>query len=977
MLTEAHKAGRGGQRKRNSVSACRCVPNILLTHHRKTAICPRFYPSLVGFFSAGRREVPQQQVTQNEQQRRSPNPEGVPDMRQGEGAVRAANRWDMQTKDCNDQAPGAHRRQKSTKSSIEVSALEEKLDRMVALLTASNPSALESSGPNLSSGMSSTAFSDESAANPSDREGQFLLKIFTTSMVPLFPFVVIPPHMTADQLRQEKPFLFLAISMVACQSASRQREISKMVKDYIAEKIVIRNERSLDLLQGLLVHLAWYIGISRQQRSTAPDQEGEVVPGFTQQQVNQGPAQLDAFVQLAVAQLISLGLGQSLNPPRMSKPISYMGKMDVWASSQRVHTLEEQRAYLGCYYLTVMLSSCVRDMEPLRFTKYTKECCKRVEEALEFPTDAYLVNLIRVMHLADRIVHTISFNDLDYPEILSAPLGLSIQGFQAELQKIKASFSCEPPHSSILAFHCNTLEILLYQIALSEELSDAQCGGYTVTRLDILFHCLEATKSFFHNFYSVSSQYFPFLPFTIWCQSGHAVVTLSRLSLFQSYNDWDLEYVRSTIDYNDTIDRLAQKLEEARSFIQPNIASDELPEIFGRLSSRMRLMKESHRQKKEAMEKAQHEDIQNQPDFSFMFSDSFFIGPTAIRAVKKWPDMARENAKIEYRMWMSWHQIDGKKVAGPSLIAMHASKNGETSVDGVEQPTNANRHSRPKFHNILSNQTKRIRLSMEYSKQAFKFYENPNTQKAVVVLADDERLEADVVIAADGIGSKSFTVTMGREIPAHPSGSSLYRGSIPIESVLADPLLKERFHGLEDGLSLVEMWQGHPKYHSIWERTTDHLAWQFITPDGMESWTKLVNPETVSPKGRVVQIGDAAHTFHPASGSGATQGLEDAVSLAVCLQITQKDNIPWATRVHNKLRFERVSLLQKIGILNALSRSLPADEEEPKAAHAGLLGAWRWKHDPEKYAIDNYGKALEHLNNGAPFQNTNLPRGCA
>jgi hypothetical protein len=68
-------------------------------------------------------------------------------------------------------------------------------------------------------------------------------------------------------------------------------------------------------------------------------------------------------------------------------------------------------------------------------------------------------------------------------------------------------------------------------------------------------------------------------------------------------------------------------------------------------------------------------------------------------------------------------------------------------------------------------------------------------------------------------------------------------------------------------------------------------------------------------------------------------------------------------------------LLQKIGILNALSRSLPADEEEPKAAHAGLLGAWLWKHDPERYAIDNYGKALEHLNNGAPFQNTNLPRG--
>lgn len=61
-------------------------------------------------------------------------------------------------------------------------------------------------------------------------------------------------------------------------------------------------------------------------------------------------------------------------------------------------------------------------------------------------------------------------------------------------------------------------------------------------------------------------------------------------------------------------------------------------------------------------------------------------------------------------------------------------------------------------------------------------------------------------------------------------------------------------------------------------------------------------PCWVSPKGRVVQIGDAAHTFLPSSGHGATQGMEDAVSLATCLQLAGKDNVPMATRVHNKLR---------------------------------------------------------------------------
>jgi hypothetical protein len=42
---------------------------------------------------------------------------------------------------------------------------------------------------------------------------------------------------TAEELRREKPFLYLNISMVACQNAPRQREIVDAVQEYIAEQI--------------------------------------------------------------------------------------------------------------------------------------------------------------------------------------------------------------------------------------------------------------------------------------------------------------------------------------------------------------------------------------------------------------------------------------------------------------------------------------------------------------------------------------------------------------------------------------------------------------------------------------------------------------------------------------------------------------------------------------------------------------------
>lgn len=180
-------------------------------------------------------------------------------------------------------------------------------------------------------------------------------------------------------------------------------------------------------------------------------------------------------------------------------------------------------------------------------------------------------------------------------------------------------------HADILLFHYDTLEMLLYEVALSGELSNAQCSGYNITRLDILFRCLEATKLFFNDFYSVPSHYFAFLPFTIWCQFGHAVVTLSRLSLFRGDNGWDLEYVRSTIDFDQTIDKLAQKLEGARKFIEQasgTRSSAELPEIFGRLAHRMRVMKESHHQKKAAFDKACLEDM-DLVNFDFQYNMPF------------------------------------------------------------------------------------------------------------------------------------------------------------------------------------------------------------------------------------------------------------------------------------------------------------------------------------------------------------------
>ncbi|KAJ5777657.1 hypothetical protein N7520_000903 [Penicillium odoratum] len=502
----------------------------------------------------------------------------------------------------------------------EVSVLEAKLDRMVELLAASEKSREAQSHASHSPRQPSAHPEEDNAA--SVQEDEALMDIVRKSIIPLFPFIFIPEHLTAEKLRRERPFLYLNLTMVTCQHAPRQHEISETVKQYIAEHIVVGGEHSMDLLQGLLVYLSWFITVCH-----VPDwrQISQATNHTTAPQFQAQSAQLDVFTQLAMAQVISLNLNKGIAALRsLDRPLSYLRAADFQPNQIPARTLEERRIYLGCYYISVMFSICVRDMEPVRFTQYTQECCDVLQEASECPADAYLVQLIRVVHLADKVHHTTSTSELGSSAVLSTPLGLIVRGQQAELQQIKKSFSCGVPYSALLSMHYHMVEIIIYRVSLGDNFSEFQPGDYSMTRLDLLFRCLEAVKSFFFDLHSVPSEYFPFFPFTVWCQSGLAMVTLSRLILFQGEKiGWDRTYVRSVIDLDQTADNLARKMKDGQALlsrVNQNSQYLEPPEIIERVVSRMQIMKAVHRKRLEAQERANPQAPLEPPDFSFFLN---------------------------------------------------------------------------------------------------------------------------------------------------------------------------------------------------------------------------------------------------------------------------------------------------------------------------------------------------------------------
>jgi hypothetical protein len=74
-----------------------------------------------------------------------------------------------------------------------------------------------------------------------------------------FPFIVIKPQTSLDFLRREKPFLLLCILTISADSnVQLQDKLEKEVRETLALKVIVNSEKSLDLLQGLLLYLSWY-----------------------------------------------------------------------------------------------------------------------------------------------------------------------------------------------------------------------------------------------------------------------------------------------------------------------------------------------------------------------------------------------------------------------------------------------------------------------------------------------------------------------------------------------------------------------------------------------------------------------------------------------------------------------------------------------------------------------------------------------
>ncbi|TDZ20003.1 FAD-dependent monooxygenase mdpD [Colletotrichum orbiculare MAFF 240422] len=398
--------------------------------------------------------------------------------------------------------------------------------------------------------------------------------------------------------------------------------------------------------------------------------------------------------------------------------------------------------------------------------------------------------------------------------------------------------------------------------------------------------------------------------------------------------------------------------------------------------------------------------------------DVLFIGPSALTTLKNYPTMLKDYHRYSWDDFCTFRRMDGSLIIPPQEFEYNRDDVPRHAAWPLRVRTML---SRPGLTEMLYQQCVRLGISVTFGVNIIEYIENAKDGSATAVASDGTRYTHDIVVAADGLGTKSHKAVMGEVIRAVPTGFVVCRIFYRLDPVKNAELYQKL---VDQPRADLRAYSGE-NYHCVLSTANDHVVIGITVPDdgtSSESWSETItgdeflemlpdtadwdpmiidtirnipqncivkwqlcwrDPQTkwTTEGGRILQLGDSAHAFIPSSISGATTALEDAQSFAECLRLAGKADAHLGTKVHELLRIRRASILQRLGFANRREMhragGMEALLKHPDTAKSGPmgLGKWIWTHNAEFYATERFAEARAHLETGSPFEHTNLPPG--
>ncbi|KAI1775072.1 hypothetical protein F4818DRAFT_452007 [Hypoxylon cercidicola] len=391
---------------------------------------------------------------------------------------------------------------------------------------------------------STISFPDE----PSPSEAEELLKKFREEIIGFFPFVYIPPHVTSQQLRELYPFLWLNIICTSLTSPRRRTALGDQARSIVIQKVAVEREKSLDLLLGLLTLVGW----SHLQRRDRPF--------------------WTLFSQLIVTLVCDLGLHRPLPDGPSIFCAASKDSDPRMTSFFRRRTHEEQRAVLGAFVVTSMISNIFKHAPGLRWSSLFDGYLSNLAQDSTVSQDESLIAQVRMQLIVNQM-----YDDSWQTSTGGGPPDLYLSALRSQLHDItrhEKLGTVVRNHPMIMELYHFT-ELLINEAAISKPATPWHEPD--LRRFEVYQNCLVSIKAFLDTFFSTPITMYGSMAFTSYPQLVRVMRCLHRITTIQD-PAWDRDAVRRSVDLIPTCDKIIatfEYLKAASTLVSPDAGEDE------------------------------------------------------------------------------------------------------------------------------------------------------------------------------------------------------------------------------------------------------------------------------------------------------------------------------------------------------------------------------------------------------------------
>ncbi|KAI9705231.1 MAG: hypothetical protein M1820_005229 [Bogoriella megaspora] len=335
------------------------------------------------------------------------------------------------------------------------------------------------------------------------------------------PTVVFTPETTADEIRDTKPVLFLALlnaGSIGILEYETQASITVELISQLGDLIIKKGDKSLELVQAIQIACFWF----------KPPPETDMTNYYQ-------------LIHLAAVMAIDLGLGRRQSASRTRNP--HYRRI----AFPNADTIESRRAWLGCYFLCASTSMILRRPNLLGWTKYLEECVEILSTSPEaYQSDRLLCEYIKIQHISEVIGAEFAMDDPSASVSINDPkITYQIREFEQDLKDWRKNVpkNLDAPALDVSFHVCNLYlhEIVMhvnhnvddFRVPVTEEsLKGIAALGDKLTSVQInaITQCHQAAVSVLETYTSVDWNTIRQLPmFLYFVRIVYALVILLKL----------------------------------------------------------------------------------------------------------------------------------------------------------------------------------------------------------------------------------------------------------------------------------------------------------------------------------------------------------------------------------------------------------------------------------------------------------------